>query len=107
MDLLYQPFHLFIEYPLAGLLPAALFGCGFACDFRKCRTRWRFSSVALLLAGILWIGYTAWEFYVSRSYPPESVPIRVDLLFIAPTLWIVSAAAIVAWLICRVRRSTE
>jgi hypothetical protein len=54
-------------------------------------------------AAIIWLGYCGWEFYISHAYPPETVPIRIDLLVIAPALWIVSALAVVVWVACRTR----
>jgi len=101
MNILTLPFNVFIENPLLALVPTGLFGFAFIRERRA--HSWTFRAFAMFSAAIIWLGYCGWEFYISHAYPPETVPIRIDLLVIAPALWIVSVLAVIAWLACRTR----
>ncbi|MBN1911405.1 MAG: hypothetical protein JW818_16805 [Pirellulales bacterium] len=104
MDVLFQLFLPFVLCPPAALLPAVLFGGWFYWDFRRSGAHWSIRPLVLLMAAGLWLAYGGWEFYVSQAFPSASVPIRVDVLFIAPVLGIVSSAAVAAGLIGRKRQ---
>src|SRR5689334_21451990 len=103
MDMIYRPFNVFVESPLYALFPAVFFATAFARTFIRHRRRWTLNAMVQLFAALLWLGYTCLESYTSRAYPPETIPIRIDLLFIAPLLWIVSGSAVMSWLVCRTK----
>ena len=107
MEFIYQPFNVFIESPLLALLPTALFGAIFTRTLLRHQRRWSLSALAQFLAAILWLGYTGWELYTSHAVPLESVPIRIDLMFIAPVLWIVSGVALLTWILQSMRNAAR
>ena len=85
-NLLFLPFVGFIQWPLAALVPALLFGIGFL---------WRRRP---LIAGVaaLWLGYAVYESLMkARVLCSGECNIRVDLLLITPLLWILSIWAVV------------
>ena len=85
-NLIFMPFVGFIQWPLAALVPAALFGIGFLVRRR-------------ILAGIvggLWLAYAIYESLMkARVLCSGECNIRVDLLLITPVLWILSIVAVV------------
>ena len=85
-NLLFLPFVGFIQWPLAGLVPAGLLGAAHA---------WRPGRLALLTA-VLWLGYTIYESLMkARVLCSGECNIRVDLLLIIPLLWMVTIVAAV------------
>jgi hypothetical protein len=103
MDILYLPFKVFIQNPFLALLPTGLFAFGFVRELRAHSRRWTLTAFAMFFASVVWLSYCGWEVYISHAYPPEKVPIRIDLLVIAPALWVVSALAVIAWVASRTR----
>jgi len=90
MSALFALLAVFIIYPAAALVPAALFAAGFFARKRP-------------LAGVcavLWILYCGYEFLMKyRVLCSGECNIRVDLLLIYPVLLLVSLAGIVQLLI--------
>jgi hypothetical protein len=81
---------IFIYWPAAALLPAALFGFGWA----------RRRRASLLVAALAWFAYAAYEQAMKwRILCSGECNIRIDLLLFYPILLGLSAAAVVAW--CR------
>jgi len=75
----------FIEYPAAALVPAALFGAGFA---------WKRGALCALCC-VLWVLYCVYEFLMkNRVLCSGECNIRVDLLVLYPALLLVSIAGI-------------
>ena len=84
LALVFQTFAVFISYPLAAFLPAAVFG---GLYFLKRR-------VGILVAALCWAGYAILEtLNWARITCSGECNIRVDLLVIYPLLWIVSIVA--------------
>jgi hypothetical protein len=85
-NLIFLPLAGFIQWPLAALIPAALFGLGFF---------WKRRALVGTVA-ILWLGYAIYESLMkARVLCSGECNIRVDLLLITPLLWILSIAAVV------------
>ena len=74
-------FNIFIAVPLLALVPAALVA---GCYVRHRRALDPQSSARVLLAVIVWVGYTVYELRVSAWAETVDTPIRADLLLIAP-----------------------
>ena len=86
MNLLYESFAYFIQWPLAALAPAAVF---LAAYFWK-------RGALCGLASTLWVLYTGYELLMkARLLCSGDCNIRVDLLVLYPALFVVSLAAIV------------
>jgi len=88
--LVFAPLSIFVQWPLAALIPGALFAAGFA---------WRRRVFIAVTAG-LWIAYAVYELLIlKRVLCSGECNIRVDLLLFYPILWIASLAAIIqiAW----------
>ena len=86
LALVFQTFAVFIEWPLAAFVPAAIFG---ALYYGKRRT-------GILVAALCWAGYAILEtLNKARITCSGECNIRVDLLVIYPVLWIVSITAVV------------
>jgi hypothetical protein len=86
LNLLYESFGLFVQWPLAALGPAALF---LAAYFWK-------RGALCGLASTLWVIYTGYELLMKwRVLCSGECNIRVDLLVLYPALFVVSLAAIV------------
>lgn len=62
------------------------------------KTNTLFKCWSLLTAAILWFGYGFYEHYMQIKYPPECVPIRVDMLLITPILYFITIYALVVFL---------
>ena len=92
LDLIYAPFSVFVAHPAAALVPAALFALGF---FLK-------KGALTGLASVLWILYAGYEALMKfRVLCSGECNIRVDLLVLYPSLFLVSLAAIVEFLLRR------
>ena len=86
MNLLYESFAYFSQWPLAALAPAAVF---LAAYFWK-------RGALCGLASTLWVLYTGYELLMkARLLCSGDCNIRVDLLVLYPALFVVSLAAIV------------
>lgn len=87
MEILYLPFIALIAVPPLALAPSVLLG---AC-FRRHRPRLTRSGAAWVVAGALsWFVYTIYECAVWVWSQGVIAPIRVDLLIIAPLLYVLS-----------------
>ena len=80
----------FIEQPLLGLAPAALFGALFALS----------KSRVVLAAGLLWLAYFPYEYGMKlRLLCSGDCNIRIDLLVLYPVLILVSLAGLVMFVV--------
>ena len=85
IQVVYLPFVAFMEWPALALLPAGAFGALFVRRRRK----------FLLVTAILWALYCAYEAGMKlRLLCGGECNIRVDLIFLAPLLWVVSIVAL-------------
>ena len=92
MNLLYESFGFFVQWPLAALAPAALF---LAAYFWK-------RGALCGLASTLWVVYTGYELLMKwRLLCSGECNIRVDLLVLYPALFLVSLAALVEFVVRR------
>lgn len=104
MDLLYAPFILLIAVPPLAIVPTLFFG---TCRrrFRPGYTRW---GAACVTAGaVSWFAYTLYECAVWVWSQGVTAPIRIDLLVIAPVLYVVSTLGLVACWRARLARRKE
>ena len=86
LALVFQTFAVFVSYPLAAFLPAAVFAGLYLLKRR----------IAVLVAALCWAGYAVLEtLNWARITCSGECNIRVDLLVIYPVLWIVSIVALV------------
>ncbi len=84
--LVFETFAVFISYPLAAFLPAAVFAGLYVMNGRA----------GIRLAALCWAGYAIFEtLNWMRITCSGECNIRVDLLVIYPLLWIVSIVAVV------------
>ena len=97
MELLALPFLLFVAVPPLALLPAA----GFLLPLRGGRVE--HGRAWLGLAGVAWIAYAVYECAVWVWSQDVVAPIRVDLLLIAPVLYLVTALG--GWSVWQARDS--
>ncbi|HYN11128.1 MAG TPA: hypothetical protein VET51_00605 [Burkholderiales bacterium] len=92
-NLLVLPLVGFIVWPLAALVPAALFGYGYYLKRKP----------FVAITALLWAAYAVYESLMkARILCSGECNIRVDLLLIIPLLWIVSIVAVVQ--LCRRKR---
>ena len=85
IEFVYLPFAGLVAWPLVALAPAGLFSVLYAA-------RRRVSSLAAALA---WGGYALYESLMkARVLCTGECNIRVDLVLIAPTVWLLSLAAV-------------
>lgn len=85
MNLLYESFGFFVQWPLAALAPAALF---LAAYFWK-------RGALCGLAAALWTLYTLYEHLMRwRVLCSGDCNVRADLLVLYPALFVVSVAAL-------------
>jgi len=93
MDLVtvfYSPMILLIALPYLALVPALLFG-------RAYRASGRPRAKGALVAAILWALYGLYEGYMFFWSRTVVAPIRVDLLLLAPVLYLATATGILSW----------
>lgn len=82
---MFQVFNQFIAQPWLALIPALVLGLLWL---------WSRSRIALT-AAILWLIYAVFEFSIWMQWTcSEDCNIRVDLLVIAPLLWIATIAGL-------------
>jgi hypothetical protein len=98
VDLFYAPMRLLLERPYLALVPALLFWLG----YRAVRPR---APRLLLAVAVLWALYAAYETYMFFWSKTVTAPIRVDLLLLAPVLYIATGVGLVAWWLARGRRT--
>jgi hypothetical protein len=92
VSLLYESFGFFTQWPLAALLPAALFFAAYL---------WKRGALTGLAAG-LWVLYTVYEHLMKwRVLCSGDCNIRADLLVLYPALAVVSIAALAEFVIRR------
>ncbi len=101
MELIYTPFILFMIAPWAALVPAALFA---AAGMWMAPGRW--SRWAAYATAALWLLYALYEIGLNVFDLLGGEPIRVDLLVIAPALWIAMATAAATFLTGWTRKKT-
>lgn len=89
-DLFYAPMRLLVERPYLALLPAALFAAGYSAA-RPAAPRF-----VLIVAG-MWALYAVYETYMHHWARTVVAPIRVDLLLLAPLLYLLTLAGVIAW----------
>jgi hypothetical protein len=93
-NLIFLPFIGFIQWPLAALVPAAILGLAFLGNPKK----------LVGMTALLWLGYAIYESLMkARVLCSGECNIRVDLLLISPTLWILTIIAVIQFF--RRRRS--
>jgi glucan phosphoethanolaminetransferase (alkaline phosphatase superfamily) len=103
LDILFGPVVVIHDRPVLAFLPALLF----ALLAWAMRGRARFPFVALAAASVLWTFFGVYETAMHEWEKTVTAPIRVDLLLLAPVLWLVTMTAVGAMLlsIARPRRA--
>jgi hypothetical protein len=85
----------FVEHPLLALLPAAAFLVYYFIRRLATETPGERSQVLWsLLAGIVWFLYTFYEIAMNEWSKTVSGPIRIDLVLVAPFLFLLTAVAV-------------
>ena len=92
------PINSCIGFPFLAFVPAVIF----ALLFIKKRKRIKDAKIAfkywqILVTALLWAVYGLYEYYMQIKYPPYTVPIRVDLLLIAPILYSFTTGALIVF----------
>jgi hypothetical protein len=96
METFFYPTNWFIKWPYLALLPAFLFGfCYFVLRSRSAPIGRRIA----LSAATSWLLYAVYEWRMFLWSKTVSGPIRVDLLLIAPLLYLVTIAGIGATIV--------
>ena len=103
MKTLYYPINWFVERPYLALLPVLIFGFCYFGLRSGCATVAR--RIALT-AAILWLLYAIYEWRMFLWSETVSAPIRVDLLLIAPMLYLTTVAGLVASIVGFLRTSS-
>ena len=86
LEFIYLPFAGLVMWPIVALAPAILFAALYAA-------RRRASS---LVATLAWGGYALYESLMkARVLCTGECNIRVDLVLLAPVIWVISLAAVV------------
>lgn len=85
IDILYAPFVLFVGYPGLAFVPGAIFGAGYLWARRRDA-----GATALLIASLVWLVYAVYEVVMYRWSRAAVSLIGVDLLSLAPLLYIVT-----------------
>jgi hypothetical protein len=93
MKTLYYPINWFIERPYLALLPVLIFAF---CYFGPRSSSATVARRIALTAAILWLLYAIYEWRMFLWSQTVSAPIRVDLLLIAPMLYLTTVAGLVA-----------
>jgi hypothetical protein len=93
MKMVYFPINWFIERPYLAILPVLIFGfCYLSLRSGSAKVARRIA----LTAAILWLLYAIYEWRMFLWSRTVSAPIRVDLLLIAPVLYLTTVAGLVA-----------
>lgn len=93
MEILYIPFQIFIIFPPLAFLVALIF----LILLFNLRKRLKSLNYLLLITIICWVVYGLWEikmFYWSKTV---IAPIRVDLIFIVPFLYLISVSGFISY----------
>ena len=96
MDLgraIFSPIGIIVSAPGVALLPAGVFLGGWWTSPRNA------ASSGVLIAGIAWLMYTIYETRMYFWAKTVHAPIRVDLLIIAPVLYLLSIVGVASWVI--------
>ena len=116
MEVLFLPITWCMEYPMLALLPSVAFGLGYlilrqksgrdvvhpsAREVRSFHLILRQKDVRrlLLIIAILWLLYALYETRMSLWSKTVKVPIRVDLLLIAPVLYLATVFGLIAFVL--------
>lgn len=96
LKLFFLPTGIISDYPALGLVPTLLFAVAGFCYRRR-----GFGMVLLIVfAAIAWGCFTAYSFRMREWEKTVVAPIRIDLLLLAPVLYIVTLAGVVQALFC-------
>ena len=96
MDLgraIFSPIGIIVSTPGVALVPAGVFLGGWWTSPRQA------ASSGALIAGIAWLMYTIYETRMYFWAKTVHAPIRVDLLIIAPVLYLLSVVGVVSWIV--------
>ena len=85
LALFYGFFHLVMSSAPLAFIP--LIGCVVVSPYLVYARYKTWVVILSFITTTTWFFYGLWEQYVARKYPPESIPIRVDLLLIFPVLY--------------------
>ena len=89
---------IFINNPGLAFVPVILFVAAYIHHRVLGGRGFRPARMVVLAGGCIWLLYALYELSVQRELKPESVPIRVDMVFIGPALLIASVLAVFAYL---------
>jgi hypothetical protein len=95
LDILFGPVVAIHDRPVLAFVPAA----AFALLAWRMRGRARFAYIALAATAILWTLFGVYETAMHEWEKTVTAPIRVDLLLLAPVLWLVTMTAVGAMLL--------
>ena len=101
LDILLGPVVAIHDRPVLAFLPAA----AFALLSWRMRGRGRFPFAALAAASALWTLFGIYETAMHEWEKTVTAPIRVDLVLLAPVLWIVTMIGIIAMVTSIFRRA--
>jgi len=96
MDLaraIFSPIGIIVSAPGVALLPAGVFLGGWWTSARDTASR------GALIAGVAWLMYLIYETRMYFWAKTVHAPIRVDLLVIAPVLYLLSIVGVVSWIV--------
>jgi len=93
MEILFLPMLPFLSFPPLALVPAGLF----AWLHVRCKKRSGRRNLMILLAVIAWLLYSVYEIYMYVWSQGVVAPIRVDLLLLAPMLYVISFLGLIAY----------
>ena len=93
MEAFYYPISLFIERPYLAVLPALIFGFVY---YRLYRSSAAGARRIVLTVAIIWLLYAIYEWKMYLWSQTVTAPIRVDMLLIAPVLYLATIAGLVA-----------
>jgi hypothetical protein len=104
MDVLFYPFAWFMEWPYLTAIPALIFGLAHL-GFRRGSA----GLERIIMVGVagLWIIYGIYEWRMRIWSQTVQNPIRIDLLLIAPLLYIATGVGLVALVIGFARRRQQ
>ena len=93
MEILFLPFQIFILFPPLAFVVAGVF----LALFLNARKKLKSVNFLLLITVIVWFVYGLWELYMHYWSKTVVAPIRVDLLLIAPLLYLISVLGLVSY----------
>ena len=101
MDIIYQPFVIFIYNPWLALIPAGLLAALGIIAARSFSTARRL----IWIATAMWATYAVYEIVLYISDYSGAEAIRIDLLLIAPILWLLTIIALISLALVRLRNA--